>query len=442
LKAISFKETGGYRHQAETMVQKQEIAGIIMPPSRVNSILDKLGINAQYEEVKKMLDDLKANKGALHSLPSDTLTWVSSYNSQVDEKTKEPLHYTANVDISIVLKDFEKARFRISDRTPVALAALIDSLVHDIAIHAIKNTVAADRRIINTHFFLQDFENCNAYPMICALDTYKNLVDAAEQPAAEETVAATEDPVPIIDETGPKHNNSLNVFIQRIFVAHIGTHPTPDGKTKRSLSISQVLMDNLNDVLTELISQRLVRFGRLMLNARKVRTLSSENIVSAYELIYQDFGESDLYNCKPHLVCCEKAVASSDAHRSAHNEYVAACKAAKETGAPSPSFDSESFKTDLPTFEVINVAPRPFKTPKPKPDTADVATTPVEETPTETPAVAATPAKRGGRKKVIQAADVVNTVVAASTPASASTTSTPPINGVRRRAGRRPATTA
>ena len=223
-------------------------------------------------------DDVKAATAALKSANDNLKTWTGG-----DAKTN-------------ATRALQNAKYRISSRAVIALASALDKLVHEFGLHAVKNTIAANRTNISEEHFFTGVEDLPLYPLVSTLESFqqfKTRMMAPPAPKAEKPEEKDADNAnnPIVVDNVPRGHNNFGYYVHNIVQQHIpSVERVKDGKTvqTRAVRVTKEFKNLMSTFLSDFISNRMTCFLRVLLEVRDAKTVTEEHICCALRLMMQD----------------------------------------------------------------------------------------------------------------------------------------------------------
>lgn len=348
-------------------VSPEDVVGINIPISRVRAVLD-YGLNDQFNSIIKHVEDMQKNKEPMKNLSSDQKEIVDIGMNRIentlnrkdkngnpkivkfkvkDTKTVETrentngkqVTYHPSVDVlwedmddyQKALESLNKSKYRISQTATVSLASVVDSITHDVALHAIRRTIANNMTNINPKFMLDGIDKLSTYPIISKLRAYKDFVNECKFDKAFESRYAEslhewnsswvvnpkltkEQQKEEKDESKKKlhasvyeslckeygydtnnvsnetdditEGNSRRVMNFSFYVGNIARMHI-DSKSESPVRVSDVFKKLVSNMLVEFIQRIMSDAIRVFLNQRHTKTVGPEQICNTIILILQ-----------------------------------------------------------------------------------------------------------------------------------------------------------
>ena len=201
-------------------VSPEDIVGITIPISRTRAIINS-GLNDPILDAEAKVAWAENLKEPLSELPDEHRNFINKHVKALEDElivTKKksgaraidvelfhvrvkPFNRIKKASIASRTKDspvdvyemcdklwndldeYQKAlvslkgnRFRISMSAVVALSTIVDKLTHQLAVHAIKKTIAHERSNFDNKFMFENLTELPLYPLVANLNAYKEFV--------------------------------------------------------------------------------------------------------------------------------------------------------------------------------------------------------------------------------------------------------------------------
>jgi hypothetical protein len=292
---------------SETNPQRVSLSMILsfgIPTSRVKGQLESMGLNFLFNQEYNRLLTLARSQGIDDPKRVSVKVSRNEVQSVLGERVANDDKYW--VDGQFLFREaVSSVKFRISGDAIVALTAVIDSLTHELSLHAIKQTISANKCTVINKYLLENIDQLPLYSLFYPLTSYQKMLNdlhsgkdhaQAEEVADEhEEKPAEEDDEEDADEdeqlTGLKKINirsrSFLNFVGKIAQTHI-YRDLSDDKTKASLRLSTKFKEFVSDMICEFVSVRLTTILRILMKLKDAKTVSEEYILAAIELMMLD----------------------------------------------------------------------------------------------------------------------------------------------------------
>lgn len=280
-------------------INGQQVAGIDIPVSRVRACLDSEGLNRTYDHVFELVENLQSQARPLSELDAESATILAQCmtskvetieSSKGEDADKARTSWASENEYEKALSALRTAKVRISFYAVVVLATAVDTLVHDLGLHAVQNTVADGKINITIKHLLQGIENTTYYPLFSQLPSFFNLCNGMieiedETPEAEDVEHEEEvDDEITAERKRPRHMNSFMHYISLIVRQHVPVRS--DGK--KAYRVTSEFKRVLNLIVKDFISNRVSNFLLTFLEVKDTKTVNESQVVAAIKLMLKD----------------------------------------------------------------------------------------------------------------------------------------------------------
>ena len=274
-----------------------------IPTSRVKGQLESMGLNFPLNQEYNRLLTLSRNQ------VNDDPNFVNISKEEVQNvfglqvaENKE-FWSTSGFNFKAAVSS---VKFRISGDAIVALTAIIDSLTHELSLHAIKQTLAANKCTVINKYLMENVDQLPLfslfYPLSCyqkMLNDLRNSKDKNNENEENNVETADVQDDECEDEEDSEENNltalkKINLrtrsflnFVGKIAQTHI-FRDSNEEKTKASLRLSTKFKEFVSDIICEFISTRLTTILRILMKLKDAKTVSDQYIMAAIELMMMD----------------------------------------------------------------------------------------------------------------------------------------------------------
>jgi len=289
--------------ETHVKINGQQVAGIDIPVSRVRACLDSEGLNKVYDQIYDLVEDFKSQERPLSELDADSTAVLNQcIKLKIDAIAAMTVDRDANQKSWDALNEYAKAfmalksaKVRISFYAVVVLATAVDTLVHDLGLHAVEKTIADKKINITTQHLIKGIENTTYYPLFSQLPSFYSVfnsgntdetADVAETDVAEPTEEdiAEVDDGDVTERKRPRHMNNFMHYISLIVSQHVPTRP----EGRKAYRVTSNFKKALNLIVKDFISNRMASYLQTFLEIKDTKTVNEFQVIAALKLMLKD----------------------------------------------------------------------------------------------------------------------------------------------------------
>lgn len=273
-------------------VSVSSVLGMHIPTSRVRSRLDKFGINKELYEVEILFTRESAVDGFK---VADFTRYDFLVNNDFRLEFSE-----GEVPVVEVSKQFNAKKYRISLQAVVALTYVVDTLAHQLVLHAIESTLGNNVKTVRLENFANGVSQVELYPLVERLVSFQDFLisqrsgvnDVKQEQVVDVsvTVGDSEQLEFLNNDLDQRSRDFLN-FVTKIAQCHLSRDESSNYIVRMTEEF-RVLVSNL---LCDFISRRMVDMLLVLVSLTKAKTISERHVLSAVELMLTDGQRSDVY---------------------------------------------------------------------------------------------------------------------------------------------------
>jgi hypothetical protein len=271
-------------------VSVSSVLGMHIPTSRVRSRLDKFGINKDIYEVEILFTRESTTDGF-------KVSDFTRYDFLVNNEFR--LEFSEGEDPVVeVSKQFNAKKYRISLQAVVALTYVVDTLAHQLVLHAIESTLGNNVKTVRLENFVNGVSQVELYPLVERLVSFQDFLisqrsgatDVKQEQVVDVSVGDSEQLEFLNNDLDQRSRDFLN-FVTKIAQCHLSRDESSNYIVRMTEEF-RVLVSNL---LCDFISRRMVDMLLVLVSLTKAKTISERHVLSAVELMLSDGQRADVY---------------------------------------------------------------------------------------------------------------------------------------------------
>jgi len=293
-----------------------EVLGIDIPPARCVTHLKNQLIPPQIAEgLKKLNEELKVyKKEEVPVVPEGEQPVVET--AAETKKRIETVRAKHKDRVAEIYAEIAKTSIRISNDAPIAVATICNHSLREIINHAIQQTIAADRKIVEVHHIHSgSVKSLLTYPIWRNLPTIINYDAAYEdglkkdrstqnktikeerevrKKEREEREKDGEKIEKLRKPRDPKKSDSSKEVSETTFITYVDKafKRIRDDEQNKGMRVSYRIREYCSDLIHDLII-RLANIAKIIVqDVSGVRTLNADHIISIVKLFMIDEGKT------------------------------------------------------------------------------------------------------------------------------------------------------
>jgi hypothetical protein len=274
-------------------VSVSSVLGMHIPTSRVRSRLDKFGINKEFYEVEILFTRESAVDGF-------KVTDFSRYDFLTSNEFR--LEFSEGEDpVAEVLKQLNNKKYRISLQAVVALTYVVDTLAHQLVLHAIESTLGNNVKTVKLENFANGISQVELYPLVERLVSFQDFLisqrnggstESKQESVVEQHVLSGDsEQLEFLNNDLDQRSRDFLNFVTKIAQCHLSRDESSNYNVRMTEEF-RILVSNL---LCDFISRRMVDMLLVLVSLTKAKTISERHVLSAVELMLSDGQRNSVY---------------------------------------------------------------------------------------------------------------------------------------------------